>query len=346
MAEITVPSPQFRLTYEQKDITAELAPFLLQISYTDQLSGESDELEVVIEDRDSRWKNGWFPGKGDRMRLEIGYAGKALAGMGSFAIDEIEFSGPPDTITIRALAAGVKEALRTDNSNAFEGSSLQDIAASVADKHGLKLVGSGDALGRTYARVTQHGETDLGFLNRLGAAEGIVFSIKEGQLVWHDQGKLDAAGAIIVIRRTDMLNFSIRAKTATTYQACQVSYHDPQSKSLISHTEQAAEAPSGDTLKIVERCETSDQAQKKAQAALRKANGNQVEGNCQVYGDARIRAGCNVELQGLGLLDGPYQIKLARHCLDRGGGYITEVELATSTGQNKNLRNLRNEERQ
>ncbi len=345
MAEMTVPAPRFRLIYEQKDITAELEPFILQISYTDQLSGESDEIEVVIEDRDNRWKNGWFPGKGDRLRLEIGYAGRPLTGVGSFAIDEIEFSGPPDSITIRALAAGVKEALRTGNSAAFEGSSLQDIAASVAAKHDLELVGAGDAVGRSFARVTQHGETDLGFLNRLGASEGIVFSVKDGHLVWHDQGKLDTAGAIVVIKRTDMLTFSMRAKTATTYRSCQVSYHDPQSKSLISHTEEAADVPSGDSLKIVERCESGEQAKAKAQAALRAANGNQVEGTCQVYGDARIRAGCNVEIQGLGLLDGSYQIKSARHCLDRNG-YLTEIELATSTAQNKNLRNLRNKERQ
>lgn len=342
MADVIVPQPQFKLTYDQKDITTELAPYILQITYTDVLEGESDELEVNIEDRDHRWKNGWFPGKGDKLALQIGYAGEATSNIGGFEIDEIEFNGAPDTISIRALAAGVQAALRTSNTKAFESKTLKQIAEELAAGQGLTLVGSGDNTGRSYQRVTQNNETDLAFLNRLGKAEGIVFSIKDGKLVWHDQAKLDEAQTVTVITRTDMERFTFRAKTATTYKACQVSYHDPKTKSLKSHTEKADGVPSGDTLKLVERCETLDDAKAKAKAALRSSNGKQVEGSVTVYGNPKLRAGCNIEVQGLGLLDGGYQILKARHSMERGRGYTTELELSTSTAQNKNLKNLKN----
>lgn len=345
MADVMVPQPQFKLTYDQKDVTTELAPFILAISYTDVLEGESDELEVNIEDKDHRWKNGWFPGKGDKLSLEIGYAGEGLSTIGGFEIDEIEFNGTPDTISIRALAAGVKEALRTSNTKAFEGKTLKTIAEELAELAGLALVGSGDNTGRSYQRVTQNKETDLAFLNRLGKAEGIVFSIKDGKLVWHDQGKLDEANTVTIVKRTDMGSFTFRCKTATTYKACQVSYHDPKTKAMKTHTEKAEGVPSGDTLKLIERCETLDQAIAKARAALRGANGKQVEGSVTVYGNPKLRAGCNIEVEGLGLLDGSYQILKARHSMERGRGYTTDLELSTSTAQNKSLKNLTNNKR-
>lgn len=92
----------------------------------------------------------------------------------------------------------------------------------------------------------------------------------------------------------------------------------------------------------MERCETIDDAKAKAKAALRSSNGKQVEGSITVYGNPKLRAGCNIEVQGLGLLDGGYQILKARHSMERGRGYTTELELSTSTAQNKNLKNLKN----
>ncbi len=347
MADLTVPQPQFRLTYDKKDVTAELAPYILQITYTDVLEGESDELEVNIEDKDHRWKNGWFPGKGDKLKLEIGYYGEPLANMGGFEIDEIEFNGTPDTITIRALAAGVKEALRTDNTVAYEDMTLEEIAKAIAKKHGYKLTGKVAESKRTRKakRVTQQKEKDLAFLKRLGEAEGVIFSVKDGQLVWHDRDTLDAAKSITVINRADMLRFTFRTKTATTYKACEVSYHDPKTKALITHTFKAPDVVSGDVLKLNQRCESKEEAVIKAAAALRNSNGKQVEGNITLYGNQKLRAGCNIEVKGLGLLDGGYQILKARHSMERGRGYTTEIELSTSTSQNKSLKNLRNNKR-
>lgn len=344
MADVIVPQPQFKLTYDQKDITTELAPYILQIAYTDVLKGESDELEVNIEDRDSRWKNGWFPGKGDKLALQIGYAGEATSNIGGFEIDEIEFNGAPDTISIRALAAGVKEALRTDNTVAYEDMTLEEIATAIAKKHGYKLTGKVATTKRTRRakRITQQKEKDLAFLQRLGEAEGVIFTVKDGQLVWHDRDELDTAKTITIIKRTDMEHFTFRAKTANTYKACEVSYHDPKTKKLITKSYAAPGVISGDVLKLNQRCETEDEAIIKAAAALRNSNGKQVEGSITVYGNPKLRAGCNVEVQGLGLLDGSYQILKARHSMERGRGYTTEIDLSTSTAQNKNLKNLRN----
>lgn len=56
-----VTAPDFLLTYEQKDITADIAPYLLSFTYTDYLSDQSDELQVSFEDVDGRWLRTWYP---------------------------------------------------------------------------------------------------------------------------------------------------------------------------------------------------------------------------------------------------------------------------------------------
>lgn len=333
MAYIDVPEPAWKLSYRGRDITADLIPCVTRVRYTDKLSGESDEVEVEIEDRDGRWKSGWFPDRGDELTLSIGYAGQRLYSIGAFELDEISFSGPPDTACLRAVSAGVSKTLRTEVTGAYEGESLRSVAQRVAERNGLILVGGGDNPARTYERITQHKERDLTFLNRLGENEGILFTVKDGKLIWHDQGELDRAAAYLTLNRTDVTSFSIRAVTATTYKACRVMYHDPATKTLMAAEAPGEGIPSGDDLRIVSRCETGAQAQAKADAALRKANGPQVEADIRVFGNPVLRAGVNVALGGFGKLDRVYQIVSACHSIDRSSGYVTDVSLAVPTAK-------------
>nr|WP_051291718.1 hypothetical protein [Kingella kingae] len=53
-----VTAPDFVLTYEQKDITADIAPYLLSWTYTDYLGEQSDELQVWFEVVDARGESG------------------------------------------------------------------------------------------------------------------------------------------------------------------------------------------------------------------------------------------------------------------------------------------------
>ena len=77
-----VPTPAFELSYNGKSITADIARHALSVSYTDHLSGESDELDVELEDVDGRWLDGWYPDKGATLALKLGYRGAALVAAG------------------------------------------------------------------------------------------------------------------------------------------------------------------------------------------------------------------------------------------------------------------------
>src|SRR5271154_4179196 len=92
-----VRSPQWVLSYEGVNISADISRMVIGVTYLDHLSGLSGEAEVIIEDHDQRWQGAWYPSLGDGLNLAIGYRGEALLPCGDFQVDELELTGPPDT---------------------------------------------------------------------------------------------------------------------------------------------------------------------------------------------------------------------------------------------------------
>ena len=340
--ENKVKNPVWILVYEGKDISEKISPYVNSATYVDHLSGQADEVEIVLEDRDDRWKNAWQPQKGDRIALRLGYAGEPLLEAGEFQVDEVEYNGPPDTVTIKGIAAGVKSSLRTRRSAAYERKSLKAIAQEIAARNGLTMRGSVPDL--TMSRSSQHQETDLAYLKRLADTFGLVFSVKGTDLVWHDLDQLDQAVSIITIKRKGFPGrYTFRTKSAHVYRACTVTYFSAKLKKEISHTFTAKGITTGDTLRLVKRAENKGQAERMAMAALRSANGLQVEGSLALEGTTLLRAGRNLDLSGWGELDGQYQVLKATHRIERGAGYSTDVEFSMNGAHN--MKELRNEKR-
>ncbi|EEI4451458.1 phage protein D, partial [Salmonella enterica] len=73
MNTLPVPEPIFVLRYNLKDITHDITAYATSITFTDKLSGESDELEVELEDSEQRWRDAWYPGMGDTLTLQLGF---------------------------------------------------------------------------------------------------------------------------------------------------------------------------------------------------------------------------------------------------------------------------------
>ncbi len=340
---IPVRQPLWRVQYDKKDISVQIAPYILSITYTDYLEGQSDELQIYLEDRDGRWRRGWFPGKGDEISAQIGYLDEGkLTDCGVFQIDEIELNGPPDTVSIRCLAAGVVPSLRTTNTKAYEQKTLREIAQEIAAKHGLTIKGTVPEI--KVERITQKEERDLAFLKRLAAAYGFVFSVRGQLLVWHDLAALDAAESIVTIDRSKMASYTFRSTSSEVYKACQARYWDPKKKKEVSYTFKANGVTTGDTLKLNERCENRAQAEAKAKAALRNTNGRMIQGDVTIEGNQRLVAGVNVKITGLDILDNTYQVIKSTHSMDRRGGYVTKIELSANSAH-VTMRNLSNQKK-
>ncbi len=323
-----VSAPQWVLSYQGVDITADVSRMIVSITYIDHLDALSGEVEIEVEDHDQRWQGPWYPGLGDRINLMMGYQGEPMLPCGDLEIDQLELSGPPDVFTMRGLAAFVTPAMRTANSRGYEGQSLLAIAGTIAAKYGYSVVSAPGAADVKFNRVTQNGETDLAFLKRLAGAHDFEFTVRGTSLVFYARSALESASPVETIMRADTLRFGFNNRTRHIYKSAQVSYQDPTTKTLITQTANPASAmPTGDTLKRVVRCENGQQAAIKAAAALHANNLKFVEGALRAPGSTALSAGNIVALSGFGNLDGVYLIRTARHHMARETGYITDVEV-------------------
>jgi len=327
-AAYSVRSPNWILSYLGVNITANVSQMVLAIRYVDRLEGASGELEVDLEDSEKLWQGPWYPALGDVVSLQIGYSGEAFLDCGEFQIDELELDGPPDVMRIRCLAAYITPAMRTVNTAAYENMGVMEIAAQIAAKYGLALVAatSESSSDVVFERVTQRRQTDLEFLKRLAREHNFDFTVRAGQLIFYDRPALESVAAVLTMVRSDTVRFSFRNRSRRIYDGAQFSYFDPDTKELISQSVSAnSPVPTGDTLKIVARCENAQQAMVKAEALLHLHNMVFVDAYLEGPGCTVLVAGNNVQLSGWGALDGTYLIETAQHRLARVAGYSTSI---------------------
>lgn len=328
--EETVKHGSYVINYENKDITKSIAPYVLEVIYEDKESNESDCIEIRVDDTDAKWRDAWYPSKGDKIIFKIG-KGDVFVDCGTFTVDEIELEGQPDTVTIKAIATSFKKATRTKKSVGYEKSSIKQIAQAVASANGLKFKGNVEDI--KIDRVTQNVETDLCFLKRLSDDFGYVFSIRNDTLFFNTIYELEKGKVVRSIDRSQLSRYQIKDKTAFTFKSAKVEYKNPDSKLYIGYTETNkdnipySQIDSENVLVVKGRVENKQQAIAKAKAALYNANSKQQSGTLTIFGDPLLIAGNSIELTGMGQMSGKYYITKSKHRITRSSGYITEIDI-------------------
>lgn len=318
--------PVFEIRYNKKDITMDITPFVESVSYTDNEHGQSDELEIVVDNSDGRWTKSWYPTKGDVLSAKIGHEGGKLLDCGSFEIEEPQDSGPPDVLTIKAVSTNITKALRTLNTIAYENTTLEKIARDIAKRNGLELVGKVKDI--PIKRKTQKNTTDIRFLKNLAEEYGQVFKIVDNKLVFYDLADLKKAESALSISKNMMQTRSFRDKADEVYSGAEVIYHDPKTKKQVKYSYKTEGADTADVLKINRRYENKQQAEETAKAALERTNGRKIEGSFTIEGETRLVSGINADLTDLGVFSGKYSVVRSSHRIDKSSGYTTDAEVA------------------
>lgn len=338
------------LLYEGKDISADIAPYVLSFSYTDNAHGKADDLNVKLEDRDHLWKGDWYPEKGATLIASIrcenwespGSTAKIMR-CGSFTLDEIELSGPPDTVVVKAMSAAVTKALRQQRkTKAWENTSLQQVAKDIAGTHGLQLVYDGPEF--KFTRMDQRETSDLGFLKRMAEQRGMLLKVADDSIILMSAKGYDAKAPVKTITRgIDVIkSFHFKDKTDGTYgDGAEINYHDPAGKqdkkftfvNPYNETSQTYASGTGKQKKRAERLMVNrridDQEDGVAivAAACRKKNKDESDAGLTLMGDLDLRSTMTVAVAGFKRFDATYLIDIATHAYDHSAGYTTDIKL-------------------
>jgi len=332
------------LVYEGADISRDIAPFLISFSYTDNASDKADDLNITLEDREGKWRNPWFPSKGDLIRATImtrnwhGPNQMESLPCGAFEIDEITCSGPPTQVVLKAVSTLISKSMRQEQkTRAWENVRLSAIAKDVAVKNDLALFwdSPNDPL---FERRDQVETSDLGFLMGLCRNYGIGIKVTDTQLVCYDEDTYEARPSIGVISFGDerIRSFRFREKTRGTYKGARLQYHHPIKDEDFEVYIRGDSEGSGEILVINQRADSLADAEAITRARLRDANKRETTGSVTMAGNMRFVGGSNTDVRGFGKFDAKYFIERATHSVNKGNGYTTSVELCQSGPQQTN----------
>lgn len=332
--------PDFKIVFAGKDITTDVSEDMISLSYSDFIDGQSDECSVTFCNIDGKWFDDWYPNKGDALQISLGYKNQ-LVEYSKCEIESIEFKRFPDEVTITALSTGIKKAVRTRKSKAFDGRTLRSIAEEVGKAHDLKVVG--DIKDITIQRATQYQETDVGFLLRLSKTYGYTFKIVDEQLVFTSLDEIKKGDVSRVLSYEDMLEFSIIDKIKDVAKEAEVRKQDVKKKT-VAKKRVLAEGETSYDMKVINVSYGSEaEGQAKAKAALDEENEDKTVAEVTVVGDPMLVAGSVITLTDIGKLSGDYYINESRHEFDSSEGYKTALTIKSivarkgvkSTGQSK-----------
>lgn len=333
------------IKYNNKDISVDISKYLKIISYTDNLSGEADDLQITLEDKAGLWQSTWIPEKGallDAMLQQkywqtLSALPQSLR-LGSFEIDEITSSGYPSEVQIKAVSVPDNNTLRgTERSRSWEKAKLQVIANDIASAAGMSLFWDTEE-NPVLDRAEQTEQSDLSFLYAICKDKGLALKISDKKIIVFDEAKYEAEKAKITIVKPGTVykkesgmkylfvgtGYSLRTKIRDIYAACRVSYQQGSSKSNIEATYTVA-GKKGKTLQVNEQVESVAEALNLAKKRLREKNKDEVTGSLNMLGNFVLLSGVTVNLLGFGAFDDKYLITRASH--DIGSGYTTNIDV-------------------
>ncbi|UPK45898.1 phage late control D family protein [Paenibacillus pabuli] len=222
------------ISYKGKNVTEQLAAFLTGFTYTDAEPGEQDKISIILDDRDRKWIKDWKPALGDKIVAEVNTTDwdkekdKGKIKCGSFELESVDLGGPPHlvTLTATALPQGGTAALREKRTKGWEKVKLRAIAQEVANRCRLKL-SYNIKINPTYERTDQNEQSDLEFLTKLCADEGVAIKVTTGSLVLLDEAEFEKTTPIMTIEygKSNILDYSMSMSDSdTAYGSCVVTY--------------------------------------------------------------------------------------------------------------------------
>lgn len=348
-----------KVIYNKVDISEALKPYLKSVEYTDMLTGQADDLQLTLEDRDGLWLEAWFPDKGATLTASIltqywtapTDAEKELP-LGLFEIDEIECSAIPSETKIKAVSVPNNTTLRGEGrTRSWEGYTTQKIAQDIANNAGMQLNFSSKD-NPTLERVEQTEQSDLAFLDKLCQDNGLSLKVTDNQIVIFDMADMEAAEpSLIFVRPTmkgldtsvsidvnsnDMNSESTLKRLKPTswrftssvrdvYKSCTVEHSQGKKKAKISATFTDPNKTEGKMLLVKKDVKSVEEAERMARKELREKNKDEVTGSITCMGDTNLSAGLTVTVKGFGKFDGKYILSQVKHSL--GSGYTCSVDL-------------------
>ncbi|WP_219863147.1 phage late control D family protein [Vreelandella piezotolerans] len=186
------PKPSYRITLDGTDITPRINGRLISLLLREQRGLEADQLDITLADHDGQLA---IPPRGAELQVAFGWQEEGLVDKGRFTVDEVQHTGTPDQLTIRARSADMRGQLPGKRTQGWHDVTLGEIVTTIAGRNSLEPVVAAALNGIRIGHIDQTDESDLNFLTRLGERYDAIAAIKAGRMLFTVAGQgLTASG--------------------------------------------------------------------------------------------------------------------------------------------------------
>lgn len=326
-------NPAFQVLANNKDITDTMSSRLVSLSLTDAAGMESDLLEITLSDRDDAPIA--LPPTGAELSVSLGYEG-AIQRMGLFIVDEVELSGWPAEMTIRARATpfdaskGGKSTLQSQKTRSWPaGTKLADLVAKVAKEHGLAAAVAASLKSIALPHLDQSDESDLHFLVRVALKYDAIVKPAAGKLILAKRGESKSVGGAdlptVTVTPPEVSRFRAVLSRRDASGTVVAYYH--ATKAGKRHEVQVGSGEPVQRLRMYHP--TAEMALAAARAELDRRARKKFTVSLTLPGRADLVAEGRLVLDGFREgVAGEWVITRVEHRLD-GNGYVCDVEAET-----------------
>lgn len=344
------------VNYAGKNITQQIKSFIKSFTYNDVASGESDSISLELSDIDKKWMGAWLPSKGDRINAKtILYNWDAddtekVFKCGDFLLDDLSFSGRPLACNIGAVSIPRNEAFNNQQrTKTWEKVTIEEIAKEIAKRANISLYYEASTI--SIGSIEQNNQTDCKFLYSICQDYGLAMKVYSNKICIFNEESYEKKKAVATISEDKMISWSYNTTITGTYTGATISYTDP-----TDDKERTVKIGSGSRiLEINVSADSTADAEKKGIAKLNNENKKATTMTVTIKANTKIVASCNVQISGLGKLDGKYYVDKVRHRLSGSSSYnmtltlrlvqnriktasIKAVQDATATGNQYTIR--------
>ncbi|QSQ38917.1 phage late control D family protein [Xanthomonas translucens] len=324
------PVPVWRVVLDGEDLTARIAPRLIDLSLTEDRGGEADQLDLRIHDHDGKMS---LPRRGVTLTVAIGWKDSGLVEKGTFEVDEVEYSGSPDVITIRARSANLTQSLRNRRERSWHATKLGAVIRGIAGEHGLTARVASSLAGIALPHLDQANESDANLLTRLSKRFDATATVKNGTLIFSPIGTGKTASGkelptLTLTRRDgDQHRYSVADRDA--YSGVRAYWNDKKGarrKSMLVGKDDNAKA-------LRETYDSEKSAREHANAEFKRVQRGEAKFDYTLaLGRADLSPEMIVQVQGFKPeIDGKrWLVSKATHTLNGSGGFSSALEFESA----------------
>ncbi|AMC35333.1 phage late control D family protein [Janthinobacterium sp. B9-8] len=210
-------APRFKILVGSKDISKLVNDRLVSVSLTDNRGFEADQLDITLDDSDCLLE---IPPRGAVVSVSLGWSDSGLVDKGQYTVDEVEHSGAPDQLTIRARSADLRAGLSVKKERSWHQTTVGAIVETIAKQNKIQHRIGPDLAGQAIRHIDQTSESDASFLSRIALMFDAIATVKDNSLLFMKAGQATTAsgqplGKVLITRQSgDSHRFGIADRGA------------------------------------------------------------------------------------------------------------------------------------